>query len=594
MTRVSIGGREYVVDLSMSARRPINTLRQTQDQGVEAGEQSLDNSALWKRTCSDFILGQGQDYFDQEEESDRRRMRAVNGFDPLTNRRSLTNAPTCAQVIAPYAGGTSGAPKLLRTAANWWVVPTGSGSARRTASLTSFTTTTITGGSAWKDGTVFGTTVYLCDGSSVFSGTSTGTSVSSFSTVDTSIIDATLGRLVCGHNRELFELSSTGSKITIFTHPSPQWNWTDFAVGNAGVYVSGDDGLRSELYLITVIDATGALASPSPVASLPVGELIRSVAYFGGFLIMGTSKGVRVAQASQSGLLQYGPLVAIGNVWDIAFEGRFAYATCQALPTFGGPGIVAMSLDRFTAPLTPAYAAAYPISLTNYTTYGVGANDTQIVALLGNGQNVALYATASSYGTATYWSGPITYGTPEPKQLQSLEVTFEALTSGQSVIARVYDKQGGTQLATGTANTVGDTKLTVTGTAVGEQFEVWIQVAGAVTVRRWTLRAVVAPTYAAEEIILGLILRSNVGDDDGQTYAFDSLAEWNYLTGLMSSRERTTLTFGSSTSTVWVDQVGVDPEGWVAWDRRDELGGGVEEQVAGVVHELECLRLAER
>lgn len=573
MTRVSIGTHEYAIDLTGVIRRPINSLRQTVDQGSEVGEQSLNNQALWKRTCSDFVLGQNQQFFDQEEESNRRRMRAVSGFDPLANRRALTVAPTCANVVSVYAGGTSGIPKLLETRSNWWIVPTGTGQLRRTSSLTNFTTTNVTSGSQWTDGTVFGDTVYLCNGFDVYSGSITASSVSVFSTVNATVIDATLGRLVCGDNRELFELSSTGTKITIFTHPNPQWKWTSFAVGNAGIYVAGNDGLRSEIYLITVIDATGALAPPSPVASLPNGELIRVIKYFGGFLLMGTSKGVRLAQAGQSGLLQYGPIIELGDTYGLSFEGRFAYATCSSLPTFGGPGVVQLSLERFTAPLTPAFSATYPISQSGYTAYGVGSNGSQIVALLGNGTNVGVYSTASSYGTATYWSGQITYGTPEPKQLQSLEVVFDALTSGQSVTASVYDKQGGTQLATGSTSTVGATKLTVSATASQESFEVQIVATGAVTVRRWTLRAVVAPTYATEEIILPLLLRTQVGDDDGSTVTLDPLDEWNYLVGLMTARSQTTLTFGSTTSTVWVDQVGVE-QGWSLWDRRDRWPEG--------------------
>ena len=35
--------------------RPIASLRQTVDGGSEAGEGTLDNGALWKRTQSDFI-----------------------------------------------------------------------------------------------------------------------------------------------------------------------------------------------------------------------------------------------------------------------------------------------------------------------------------------------------------------------------------------------------------------------------------------------------------------------------------------------------------------------------------------------------------
>ena len=573
-TRVQIGSHSYAIDLAQTVRRPIASLRQTVDGNAEAGEGTLDNSALWKRTQSDFILGQGQPYFDQEEESNRRRFRAVSGFDPVSDRRALAVAKTCSSAVAAYAGGTSGAPKLLRTRSNWWIIPTATGIVKRTASLTSFTTTNVTGTTAAKDATVFGDTTYICDGASVFSGSITGSSVSSFSTVDTDVIDATLGRLVCGHDGELFELSSAGAKVEIYTHANPQWAWTDFAVGNAGVYCAGNDGLRSEIYLMTVIDSDGAFVAPSPVATLPAGELIRTVEYFGGFLVIGTNKGARLAQASQSGYLNYGPRIALGDTYGIQFDGQFAYVTCSAFPTFGGPGVVVLSMDRFTAPLTPAYAGGWPVSASGYTAYDVGANDGQVLCLVGNATNVQLFSTVSSYGTATFWSGQITFGTPEPKQFQVLEVVFDALTSGQSVTASVYDKQGGTLLASVTEASVGATSVLVTGESKQESFEVKIEATGAVVVRRWTIRAVPAPTYVAEEIILALILKEEVGDDDGGTLNFDVLDEWNYLTDLAREREKVELTFGARTDNVWVDQVGVDPGAWANWDNRSRWPEG--------------------
>ena len=573
---VKIGSHTYPVDLSNLGRQPLSSMRQMQDQGTEVGEQSLDNSALWRRKSDDFVLGQGQVYFDQTDENARRRMRAVSGFDPLADRRALAAAPGMTSQVAAYAGGTARAPKLLKTASNWWVVPTGTGTIKRTASLTSYTQTNVTGTTAATDATVWGSSVYIADGSSVFSGSVTGSSVSSFSTVDTDVLDSAKGRLVCGKDALLFELDSTGTQIEVFTHPNSAWDWYDFAGGNVGIYCAGHDGLRSEIYLSTLLDATGAIQPPTPVAEFPAGELVRCIEFFSGFLVIGTSRGVRVAQATQGGALNYGPLIELGDTYGVAFEDRFAYVTCSSLPVFGGPGVVKMSMDRYTAPLTPAYAATFPITAANYTAYDVGVSNEVVTCLLGNGTNVQAQNSAGTYGTSYYWSGIITYGVDEPKNWQSFEATFDALTSGQSVTLSVYTKQGGTLLATASTSGIGAESLELTGFTeiLREEVELLITTVGQVTIHRWTARAVVAPVRRPEEILLPLIVGKDVVADSGQHYLLDPYEEWAYLSELMRTRSSVNMQFGNEEREVWVDQVFIQGT-MERWDERGRWPQGI-------------------
>ena len=591
--RVHIGTHRYVIDLAQMVRRPLASIRQAVDQGLEAGEQSLDNSALWKRTCSDFILGQGQRYFDQEDEASRRRFRASRGFDPLGSRRALTNAYTLSSETTVASGSNAGRNRLVRTDANVWI---GSpGQLTRTASLSSFSLTTITGGpgvSLFEDFTFFAGQVYVAYGASgVYRGTSTGSTVASFSAVVTKVISAELGRLVCGNGATLFELSSAGVSIPIFTHPNTNWNWTAFSAGNAGVYVSGHDGLRGEIYLLTVIDATGVFAPPIPVAQLPAGEQIRAMSYFGGFLVICTTKGVRIAQAAQSGLLSYGPLIDLGDTYDVSFEGRFAYVTCTSVPDFTGvPGVVALSLDRFTAPLTPAYATVsyYAGAVTSEKAVAVSTLGADLALLLSSDSlsNTRITSTVSHlYGTAEYWSGQVTYGTPEPKSVQSVEVIFDALTNRQTVVAELWDFKGGTRYATATVAQVGATSVILEPSSemLTETLEVFLSAtiatpvdAGFVPVvfRRWTARAVVAPRYLPEEIILPLMLSREVLNEDGSMTQLDPEAEWIYLAGLMRARTRVEVQFGNDLVDAWVDQVGVEG-GWTRWDERGQWPEGL-------------------
>lgn len=576
---VSIDSHRYPIDITKVIRRPVAALRQQVDQGARTGEETLDNSALWKRTCSDFILGQGQEFFDQEQESNERRMWAVENFDPLSDRRALTTAPSWAEAVGSFTASGS-YHRLIRTASNFWW---GSGSQlHRSASHTSFSTTSISGGpgtSEFRDMTVFGTTVYVAYETGVYSGSATGSSVSSFSSEDCDVISADFGRLVCGHDNELFELTAGATRVDIYDHPNTAWDWTSFAAGTAGIYVAGHDGLKSEVYLITIIDATGALAPPFPVAALPQGELVRRIAFFGGFLIMATSKGVRVAQASQSGLLSYGPLIELGDTKSVHFEGRFAYVTVSSSPQFDNPGVIALDMSRFTAPLTPAYAVTQSLdTASTYTVHDVASYEGRVLGLLNTGGNSTLrYSSASAYATGKYWSGTITFSTPELKNHHYLEIKFDPLISGQSVYAEVRDRIGGTLYTSTTANGVGDTGMTLPFPTemLTESAVVYISAVGnasPVVIRRWTLRAVVAPYFAPEEIILPLQLFVETKAENYQAFKLDPEAEWEFLVDKMRSRTPVTLKLGSYQTPAWIDQVATD--GYTAWNRRQDWPEG--------------------
>lgn len=588
---VTIGTHRYVVDLSRVIRRPISSIRQQVDQGGEPSEQTLDTQALWKRTQSDFILGQGQEHFDQEQESNRRRFRSGRAIECLNERRLLTSTPTMAAASGTPGAGTGGV--ILRTATNWWSVAlAGSGAQTyRSGSLTGAPDAqAISGTSAATDATVFGDTVYIATGTGVVSGSATGTSVSSFSTEDVDVIDAALGRLVCGHDGDLFELDSSGNRIDIFTHPNPQWDWTDFCTGNAGIYCAGTDGARSELYLVTVIDADGALAPPYPVGELPAGEIIYCIEFFGGILAIGTNRGVRIAQASQAGLLTYGPLVELNEVRGIQFDGRFLYAACSYMPEFLTPGIVKLAVDRFTAPLTPAYVGAYRIIDGDpLRVWDVGVYEdnyykrTYCYAITGNTSSKLFYTSnLLTRDEGEFWSGLITYGTPEPKTWRSIEIDCKIHGTGV-LTAELWDRQGGTLYGTATSTGTGYQTVTVTPSSEmrTETAELYLSLDGStvdtdtnpVEVYRWTVRAVPSPRYMAEELILPLQLAREVLSDTGQIVQFDAEAEWTYLTGLMRSREEVEVGFGNETITAWVDQLGVE-NGWYRWDVRTEWPEG--------------------
>jgi hypothetical protein len=574
---VKIGDRSYLVDLSGFARRPLNSMRQMVDQGGEPGERTLDNQGVWPRTQWDFVLGAGQEFFDEIDESTRRRHRTSTGCDVLSDRRLVTTLKK-AQLVATLSG-TAFDGKIIRTPSNFWI--SNESVVVRTSSHTSFSTTTITGGPTGARSLVYyGGYVYVAFGSSqVYRGTVSGSSMSLWASESCSLLHAAHGRLIGAYTTEIFELSSAGSKTSIHTHPDTNFGWTAICAAPNGIYAAGTNGSRTEIYLITVIDATGALAPPIPVAELPAGERVTRMAFFGGYLHFATTRGVRIGNVVGGGAVVYGPLLAVGNVRSIHTDGRFAYYTRN--PTDGVDtdyGIGRLSLERFTSDLVPAYCPDLLVGNAVTFVWDV-ASDEEVPVFMGEtaSQTKVYKAHDSEYEEGVLYSGRITFGIPEQKAAVSIEARWDALPAGARVQVEVLDAYTGDSFGGVLDSTEGSTygKATFGVPAEAEEFEVKVTLtpnpsdpSEPVTLRRWTLRAVPMP-FKAHEVFLPLIVSEDSVDDNGQRVQHDVRDEWDYLTGLEQARTRTTFTFGSRTELCYVDGVAIDGGdrgGWHSWN----------------------------
>ena len=146
-------------------------------------------------------------------------------------------------------------------------------------------------------------------------------------------------RLIVADGRSLIEvtdLSPAGAPVALpaafYTHPTFGWTWTDAAEGPEAMYLAGYAGDTSGIYSVTVTD-NGAggfdLGTPTLVADMPRGERVLSTySYIGTYLIVGTNKGVRVAQIRDGGTLVLGPLIVeCDGSFDAVAEGRYVWVT---------------------------------------------------------------------------------------------------------------------------------------------------------------------------------------------------------------------------------------------------------------------------
>jgi hypothetical protein len=168
------------------------------------------------------------------------------------------------------------------------------------------------------------------------------------------------GRIILATDNKVYELTPSSSSLPspIFTHPNTSYTFTSIAESGAAIYVAGYAGTQSSIYKFTLSDAGAITSLTSAVVSaqMPDGELIYAIKQYLGYMLIGTSKGIRVATVSpDDGSIAYGPLVAETEqpVYDFAFRDRFAWATAEVN---GKGGLIRIDLSEQISPLRFAYA----------------------------------------------------------------------------------------------------------------------------------------------------------------------------------------------------------------------------------------------
>lgn len=576
--RVTIGARKYVIDVAKFARRPVPALREQVDQGTEPSERSLSNIGIWKRSAENFVLGAGQEFFDDEEESSRLRFLTSKGIDPWGKRTltllNLTEAK--AATLEPVQSVHAVSNRLFHRYGS---------TLRVTADPTvpSPTFTNITG----LTGTINSIST---DGYRLFIATTTGiflldtptsTAASAFAgaagTYAASIIGYANGRLLVGAANVLSEVSAAGAVTAQYTHPNPGFVWKVITSAPNAIYVSGDTGVDSEVYQITVTNTSGALAVPVFATALPDGETVRAIEFYAGTAIIATSRGVRLAVVAGTGYLTYGPVIEItGGVSAVESQGEFVWFGWS---NYDGTstGVGRLSLARFTSDLVPAYASDLMA-----TTQGIVAS----VATFGGRRyftvnGAGLYGEAATkVASGTYDSGFVTYGVAERKAVVGVEVQTKPLAAGQTVVGSV-EVESGTSTAAFTHSTLAATEQAgEIADVASDRVKVKLTLTRgtdtslAPVVRRWTLRAVPLP-FRSEEIYVFVLMSDVVTNEDGRhDISFDTYAEWVYLKGLEQSRARVPFVMGDDSQTVFVDSVGVDQGEAIEWnDTRNWVEG---------------------
>lgn len=343
----SIAGLKFLFGFSRQypmQRETAQFRRERIDNERNPGEQSLD-SGFWIRSQASWHYGSGlltAEPLESDANEAQFRYRNGGGVDPWTPGE-LTLLKDTEKVYTSAAD-------------NQLMLGVGSGVLHATGNVLTHianddTATTISWGdtdpifSITSNGTLW--FVETVDG--VYKGTlptGSGTKIyNSKSGATRGLIRWVKSRLIYVSDNEVHEItdlspSSVSKPPVLYAHPDPSWVWTDVSEGPTSIYLSGYSNDVSAIYRIGIeVDSTTVtLDQPTVVAEMPRGEIANSLySYLGTYLILGTSKGARVAAMDANGSLTLGPLTVetTDGVSDAVAIDKFVYVTVGAKGSAG-------------------------------------------------------------------------------------------------------------------------------------------------------------------------------------------------------------------------------------------------------------------
>jgi hypothetical protein len=177
------------------------------------------------------------------------------------------------------------------------------------------------------------------------------------------------------------DLDNSGSTASVgtpfYTHPNTGFVFNSIIESPSDVYIAGFQGSRSVVYRVVFVPDNSDIPVPTTVqvvAEMPLGEQIKSMRYYLGYIVFGTSVGVRIGATKDDGSIVYGPLLfeSDHDVNDIATYDRFAWVTAGVN---GKTGLVRIDLGTQIDNLVFPYANDLMVDSSTANTFGVAVID---------------------------------------------------------------------------------------------------------------------------------------------------------------------------------------------------------------------------
>jgi hypothetical protein len=574
---LAVDGRPYLIDQKAGsfARGFEQRVRDSVDQSTAPGEAAINPGGLWRRGEVSWHYGAGQKYADTAESQDYRfnTSKGVNVWTKgqltllNTTKRALESANTNLFMSVVKSGGTTylyvadGSTLKYTTdpfagTPTWTSVTTSSPGTAITALETNGTNVFI----AYTNNDIY----YTTPGSSSVTffyptgGSGTGKTYSGFGFAK--------GWGIASVANALYVIGlQSGSHTIHYTHPDSSFIWVGAAGGQNAVYAAGYSGKKSIIYKMTLkADATG-LDQPIAALELPVGEEVRSIYGYLGYILLGTNKGVRFCSTDSSNSLVAGQLIATtSDVNDFITDDRFVWFGYTNFDGTNG-GLGRMDLATFTAPNTPAYASdlmyastAAIKSVTEYT-------GKRIFSISGVG--VIVEDTANLVTSGYLESGRYRWGIPDRKFVARVDTRSTPLAGS---IKTEMSLDGQDYVTLGTWDSSGDTENSFAGSddkTIEAQFKFTLSRATATTaptMTRWTSRAYAAP-FRSEFFRIPLLLHKQLRVQN-KDYYFNVDEELRALRNLVADPRIITLQLGDETVSVIMEDLEWVPVDWTGYD----------------------------
>lgn len=184
-------------------------------------------------------------------------------------------------------------------------------------------------------------------------------------TVQNAVMEYIKDRIILACNNKIYEFSTSASSLPspVYTHSSTDVVFTGITASGTAIYVSYWNGAQSGIYKFT-LNTNGTmptLTSAITAAEMAPGERVHTINFYLGYLLIGTNKGLRVAQVDGDGSLAYGPLSPATStpVHQIACRENYAYITAiqnDAFTNLDDPGLIRVDLSNQIDTLRFAYA----------------------------------------------------------------------------------------------------------------------------------------------------------------------------------------------------------------------------------------------
>jgi hypothetical protein len=426
--------------------------KQQVDQSSEAGEQSL--AGWWTRSQANWDRGAGITWYEPGHTAETAdRFHTSQGVDVWTEGtftllHDMTNDATAHSVtfsspifLATTNLGGDGYVVVSGTSVRRW---TPSGSVAATIPGTG-SQPALGGGYAW---------IPCGSGGIVRWDYTTGTKAATI-TGTASRCWWLKSRLIVASGNSLYEVSPTSSGVLstvgnlIYTHPDTNFTWVDADATADSILAAGYSGSESVVVAFGVVNDpdTGVpvLNSGKEVARMPNGEQITAMGvYLSGWIVLGTTAGVRVGIVGSNGQVQYG-LLSVKTpsaVTDVTFWDRFAYLPVTNAFPDGTSGVVRIDLSQEIGDGTSQFAWAWDV--------GPGITGTATsVAMVGNTGRpvvavglVPFVTNASTFVSTGYLDmGQVRFGTTENKAFMYARCTGNLYNGKAQLLA--LDKSGG-------------------------------------------------------------------------------------------------------------------------------------------------------